>query len=213
MQTLETEADLARALDLLCAAEPRFRAVLDRHGPPPLRRAERNLEALLRIVTDQLISLQAGAAIWRRIETELAPFDAHRLTSASEEDLMRLGLSRAKARSFRAAATAVVAGSLDFGSLGSLTDDEVRGKLLALHGIGPWTADIYLLSALGRADAWPAADLALQIAAHDLLQLPERPTAKAMARLAEAWRPFRSVAARLLWAHYRGLKGLPQNVA
>jgi DNA-3-methyladenine glycosylase II len=171
------------------------------------------LEGLLRIVTDQLISLQAGAAIWQRIEYELAPFEAPRIARKREASLMKLGLSGAKARCFKSVAQAVAKGDLDFAKLAQRSDAEVLTALTALTGIGPWTADIYLLSAMGRADAWPAGDLALQAAAHHLFELPERPAAGPLTSMAEPWRPWRSVAARLLWSHYRGLKGMSQHVA
>lgn len=212
LQILTHDGDIASHCQRLIALEPRFAAIVSRHGPPPLRRAEGGLPGLLRIVTDQLISLKAGEAIWRRAEAELAPFDAPRIARMREASLMRLGLSGAKARCFKAAAKAVACGALDFTRLDSLPDAEVADALCAIPGIGPWTADIYLLSAMGRADAWPAGDLALQVGAQHLLSLAERPSPRALATLAENWRPHRAVAARLLWSHYRGLKGMTQAV-
>ena len=211
-QTLDSEKDLARAVDKLIRVEPRFAGVIGRHGLPPLRRSEAGLEGLLRIVTDQLISLKAGAAIWRRIDAELAPFDAETIVRKRETTLMWMGLSGAKARCFRAVAKAVVDGRLDFAVLENMPDETVLATLTALPGIGPWTADIYLLSGLGRADAWPAGDLALQAAAHDLFELNARPDQQQLRRLAEPWRPHRAIAARVLWSHYRGLKGMSQEV-
>lgn len=205
---ISDEADLERAVATLVGREPRFRAVLQRHGLPPLRRVPGGLDSLLRIVTDQLISLQAGAAIWRRIEARFDRLSPEQIGAVSEAELRSLGLSGAKARCFLAAAGA----ALNFEQLHTLPDEELKRALMTISGIGPWTADIYLLTAAGRADAWPAGDLALQIAAAELFGLPGRPDAKAMQALAEAWRPYRSVAARLLWSHYRSVKGMPQNV-
>lgn len=213
MRTVECEADIRAAVTSLVGLEPRFAAVIAAHGHPPLRRMNTGLEGLLRIVTDQLISLQAGAAIWRRIEAELAPFEPEGIARKREASLMRLGLSGAKARSFKAVAAAVAGGRLNFEALASLSDADVLTTLTALRGIGPWTADIYLLSAMGRADAWPAGDLALQAAAQNLFGLDARPNHKQLVQMAEHWRPWRSVAARLLWSHYRGLKGMSQAVA
>jgi DNA-3-methyladenine glycosylase II len=210
MRTLESDKDLAMAIAGLLTIEPRFAAVIATHGPPPLRRMRGGLEGLLRIVTDQLISLQAGAAIWRRIEMELAPFDAAAVAGSQVTSLMKLGLSGAKARCFTAVATAVADGNLDFDGLTRLPDADVLTALTALKGIGPWTADIYLLSAMGRADAWPAGDLALRAAAQDLFGLPERPGPPQCVKMAEPWRPWRSAAARLLWSHYRGQRGMSQ---
>jgi DNA-3-methyladenine glycosylase II len=212
MRTLDTDADLRAAVEILLRAEPRFAAVIETHGPPPLRRMDGGLAGLLRIVTDQMISLKAGKAIWARIESELHPFAAATIARKRETSLMRLGLSGAKARTFRELAKAVASGALDFDDLHRMPDAQAWVALTAQPGIGPWTADIYLLSAMSRADAWPAGDLALQAAAQHLFGLPQRPDAKALAAMAESWRPFRSVGARLLWSHYRGLKGLPQTV-
>ncbi len=213
MQTLDHDGQIADAVARLVRIEPRFAAVCAAHGCPPLRRMPGGLPGLLRIVTDQLISLKAGEAIWRRVEARLAPFEPARLARMRQETLMRLGLSGAKARCFKAVAGAVADGQLDFASLHQMPDAQALATLTALPGIGPWTADIYLLSAMGRADAWPAGDLALQVGAQHLLQLADRPTARQLLGLAEAWRPDRAVAARLLWSHYRGLKGLGQTVA
>ena len=212
MTVLDSEAQLAEAIFRLAAIEPRFGGIVTRHGIPPLRRSEPGLRGLLRIVTDQLISLKAGEAIWRRIEAELHPFDADIIGGMEHTRLMALGLSGAKAGTFQALAKAVCEGHLQFDELVGVSDDDVVQRLQKNKGIGPWTADIYLLSAMGRADAWPAGDLGLQAAAQDLFGLPGRPGPQDMKRLAEAWRPIRSVAARLLWSHYRGLKGMTQSV-
>lgn len=203
MRSLRSEGDLALAIERLMAAEPRFAPVVARHGLPPLRLCEPGLKSLLRIVTDQLISLKAGEAIWSRLEPALDPFTPEAVLACPQTELRALGLSGAKARTFHAAARA--AGD------GLLTGDEtVLPRLLQVTGIGPWTANLYLLSALGFADAWPAADLALQNAAMDLLSLPVRPGARDMAVLGEGWRPHRSAACLLLWSHYRAMKGMPQ---
>ena len=209
---IETEAHIARAAAYLVGREPCFAKVIAVHGLPSPRRVENSLASLLKIVTEQLISLKAADAIWRRIETELHPFEPTGILVRSPEDLQKLGLTRAKARSFLAIAAAIQNGQLNFESLNHVPDQDVLDRLMRLPGIGPWTADIYLLTALGRADACPAGDLALQIAAQDLLALQGRPTPPAFLARAENWRPWRSVAARLLWSHYRGLKGLSQQV-
>ena len=209
---IESDADIATGVEFLVAREPCFARVIEVHGLPSARRVENNLASLLKIVTEQLISLKAADAIWRRIETRLHPFEPHEILKFSAEELQSLGLTRAKARSFQAIAMAIHSGELDFESLYQVPDQDVLAKLLALPGIGPWTADIYLLTALGRADACPAGDLALQMAAQDLFAMDARPSPKAFLERAENWKPWRSVAARLLWSHYRGLKGLSQRV-
>lgn len=204
MQRLDTERDLKMAVDSLTAIEWRFGSVVARHGIPPLRRTEPGLESLLRIVTDQLISLKAGEAIWSRLATRFGGFAPEDLLAASEEELRALGLSGAKARSFRAAALAFGQGR--FSGIETLDEAELQRRLLDITGIGPWTASIYLMTAFRAADAWPAADLALQVAAQHLFDLGERPSARQMEALAEPWRPNRSAAALLLWHHYRALR-------
>ena len=206
MARLETQTDLEMAVARLVALEPRFAAIVERHGLPLLRHAEPGLESLLRIVTDQLISLKAGEAVWSRVATRLGSFSPTDVLSASHDELRELGLSNAKARTFRAAALAFSQGHFEVCEV--LDEAEVQRRLTEIPGVGPWTASIYVLMALRSADAWPAADLALQVAAQDLLGLPERPVTRRMIDLAEAWRPQRSAAALLLWRHYRGIRGM-----
>ena len=206
MQRLDTEDDLKEAVARLTRVEPRFSGIVTRHGLPPLRQAEPGLESLLRIVTDQLISLKAGEAIWSRLATRFGRFEPADVAAADEVELRRLGLSGAKARCFRAAALAFAGGQ--FEDIAGIEATDVERRLLEITGIGPWTASIYMLMVLRAADAWPAADLALQVAAMDLLGLDARPSARQMALLGEAWRPHRSAAALLLWRHYRGLRGI-----
>lgn len=207
---LVTQTDLDRAVETLSHSDDRLRRIAVQHGVPRLRQLDPTLPSLLRIVTDQLISLQAGAAIWRRFEARFPGCDAAHIQNCSMEDLTGVGLSRAKARCFQAVATAAAEGVLNFEELQASSNEDALRMLQRLPGIGPWTADIFLLFALGRSDAWPTGDLALQVAAHDLCGLTDRPRGKAMHLLAEAWRPWRGAAAHLLWSHYRGLKGLPQ---
>ena len=209
---IESESDIAWGAEFLVKREPDFAGVIALHGLPSPRRVENSLASLLKIVTEQLISLKAADAIWQRIETSLHPFEPTEILKFDLDALRNLGLTRAKARSFHAIAEAIQNGALDFESLHQVSDQGVLDKLVALLGIGPWTADIYLLSALGRADACPAGDLALQVAAQDLFAMEGRPTPKAFLERAQNWKPWRSVAARLLWSHYRGLRGISQRI-
>jgi DNA-3-methyladenine glycosylase II len=202
-KTLNSVSDLAKGVAELCSLDPRFKAIIGRHGTPSLRASPQGLEGLLIIITEQFLSLQAAAAIWLRLKTRLGSCTREDVISVPEAELVGLGLSRTKAKAFHAAAEA------DFKFRG-LNEAEVSQRLCAIHGVGAWTADIYLLSVLGSADAWPKGDLALRIAIQDFLQLDHRPEISEMDGLAIAWRPWRAVAARLLWSHYRGLKGLPQ---
>ncbi|CAN5332856.1 DNA-3-methyladenine glycosylase [soil metagenome] len=201
-------ANLPYSVDQLVAREPRFAAVVERHGLPALRLAEPGLPALLRIVTEQVLSLKAAATIWARLERELHPLDPPAILRRRHTTLMKLGLSGAKARSFRALAKSVGAGEFSFETLQGMADDDALAALVALPGVGPWTAHIYCLTCLGRADIWPSGDLALRAAAADLLK--HDGDLKSFIALADNWRPWRSVAARLLWSHYRGMRGMPQ---
>jgi DNA-3-methyladenine glycosylase II len=202
MKRLTTRQQLEREIKRLIALEPRFGAVHQKHGTPSLRRAEPNLETLLLIVTEQFLSRQAAAAIWQRLAEAMGPISAEAVLASTPERLMQLGLSSSKAKCFHACAAA----PLDFAA----APEDLRKTLLAIWGIGPWTADIFILTAIGHADAWPAGDLALQSATQNLLNLKARPSARKLEEIARAWQPHRATAARLLWAHYRGLNGLPQ---
>jgi DNA-3-methyladenine glycosylase II len=208
MQRYTSVSDLEIAIASLVSVESRFGAIHRQQGTPSLRQAEAGLSALLMIVTEQFLSLSAAAAIWQRLHAAIQPFTAAEVMAVPESKLRTLGLSQAKVRSFHGIARNVAEGRLNFDVIATMDDDSARDTLVTLPGVGPWTAEIYLLSAMQRADAWPAGDLALQVAAQDLLQLDGRPQAKAMQALAEPWRPHRAAAARLLWAHYRCLKGL-----
>ena len=210
MNRLSNTADLEVSAAQLCKIDPRFNAILDLHGLPSLRTSPQGLKGLLMIVTEQFLSLSAAAAIWTRVHKAIEPFDAITILKFSSDELLSLGLSRAKAKSFHEIAARIVDGRLNFSEYDELSEDVIIKKLCALPGVGPWTADIYLLAVMGATDAWPAGDLALRIAIHDFLKLNNRPEIKEMAFHAENWRPHRAVAARLLWSHYRGLKGLKQ---
>ncbi len=201
---------LAKAVKLLCMREPRFKSVVKQHGLPSLRASTGGLSGLLQMVTEQFLSLAAAAAIWKRLELRLGLCDAEHVLTCPQEDLVTLGLSRAKAKSFHGIAHAVASGQFSFDALDAMDDAQAHKALVELPGIGPWTADIYLLSVLLRRDAWPWGDVALQAAAHQLFSLSERPQKTEMMALGEGFRPYRAVAARLLWAHYRGLKQMSQ---
>jgi DNA-3-methyladenine glycosylase II len=157
-------------------------------------------------VAQQLSTASAGA-IWGRRVAAFDPLEPAAIIKARAPKLARLGLSRPKIKALKEIARAVVRGDLALASLGELAAEDAHAALTAVHGIGPWTADIYLLSCLGHADAWPAGDLALQEAARLAFGLRARPSAKDMVPLAEPWRPWRAVAARVLWTYYRAVKG------
>jgi DNA-3-methyladenine glycosylase II len=184
----------------------RFGHVLSVAERPPLRRRADGFAGLVSIVVSQQLSVASAAAILRRLTAAIDPLEPAAVVRARSDKLKRTGLSAPKIRTLKAIAKAVAAGELDLGSLAQMPADDAHAALTAVHGIGPWTADIYLLACLGHADAWPAGDLALQEAAKLLLELETRPTTKEMAALADGWRPWRAVAARLLWTFYRARK-------
>jgi len=204
---IDTEQDLQEGLTALLALDHRFGDIRLRAGPPPLRRRPGGFVGLVSIVVSQQLSTASAAAIWGRLSAAFDPFDAGTMRRARTARLQRAGLSAPKIRTLKAVAKAVESGHIDFAALASMSADEAHAALTALHGIGPWTADIYLLFCLGHADAWPAGDLALQEAIRLAFALPARPSVKEMIALAEPWRPWRGVAARLLWAYYRAAKG------
>jgi DNA-3-methyladenine glycosylase II len=203
---LHTEADLERAIAGLIAADPRWRDALALAGRPPLRRRPDGFAGLASIVVSQQLSTASAKAIWGRLEAALDPLDPQTMRRARTAKLARAGLSGPKIRTLKAIARAIDRGELDLKALNGLPADEAHQRLTAIHGIGPWTADIYLLFCLGHADAWPAGDLALQEAARLLLRLPARPSSRDMGPLAEPWRPWRGAAACMLWTYYRTAK-------
>jgi DNA-3-methyladenine glycosylase II len=203
---IHTEADLDRAIEGLIATDARWRDALTAAGRPPLRRRPDGFAGLAAIVVSQQVSTASAKAIWGRLETALQPLTPEAVRRARAAKLARAGLSGPKIRTFKAIARAIERGELDLPGLAALPADEAHQHLTAVHGIGPWTADIYLLFCLGHADAWPAGDLALQEAARLLLGLPERPSSRDMGPLAEAWRPWRGAAACMLWSYYRAAK-------
>jgi DNA-3-methyladenine glycosylase II len=202
---IHSEADLDVALEALGKSDSRFAALLAKAGRPPLRRRADGFAGLAAIVVAQQLSTASANAIWGRLATAFDPLDPAAIVRARPARLARLGLSAPKIRALKAIAKAVVAEELALPALAGLTAEEAHAALTVVHGIGPWTADIYLLACLGHADAWPAGDLALQEAARVAFELPTRPTAKEMQALAESWRPWRAVAARVLWAYYRAV--------
>jgi DNA-3-methyladenine glycosylase II len=203
---IRSEADLDTAIARLVDADPRFGAVLSSAGRTPLRHRPDGFAGLASIVVSQQLSTASAKAIWERLNATFDPLDPAAMLRARSATLARAGLSAAKIRTLKAIARAIRRGDLDLAALGAMPADAAHAMLTAVHGIGPWTADIYLLFCLGHADAWPAGDLALQEATRLLLALNARPTAKQMALLAEPWRPWRGAAACMLWSYYRATK-------
>ena len=203
---LRTEADLQAGLAELVIADPRLKPVAEKAGAFNLRRREPGFPGLCAIVCGQQLSTASAAAIRARLFAAFDPFHHDTVRRARADKLRRLGLSAPKIKSIREIGKAVAKGRIDLTAVGDMDADEAHAALTALHGVGPWTADIYLLFCLGHADAFPSGDLAVQESARLALGLRKRPNAKALAKIAEAWRPWRGVAAHLLWAYYHVVK-------
>jgi DNA-3-methyladenine glycosylase II len=177
-------------------------AAVNRCGPPPLWRRRPGFSTLVRIILEQQVSLASAAAAYSRLQAGVGRVTAKRVAAQSPRHLRKHGLTRQKAAYCHDLARLVESGQLDLWSIRRADDAAARRTLLEIRGIGPWTADIYLLIALGRPDVWPDGDLALMRAARQIKGLRHTPGRDRLRRLASAWRPWRSVAARILWHHY-----------
>jgi len=198
---IETPDCVAEGARWLAALDPRFATALDQTGPLPLRRRPDGFAQLLSAIVSQQVSVASANAIWGRMQ-DARLTGPRKIMWASDDDLRAAGLSRQKIRYARALAEA----RIDYAALRSAPTDQVIATLTEVPGIGVWTAEIYAMFSLGRADVFAPGDLALQEAARILFDLPERPRERVLRQMAEDWAPWRSVAARLLWAYYRVAK-------
>ncbi len=199
---IETPACVSEGVEFLVGVEPRFATARRETGPLPLRRRPDGFGQLLGAIVSQQVSVTAANSIWKRIKAAGLD-DPQSIARASDEDLRAVGLSRQKIRYSRALSVA----QIDYERLRNCPDEEVIETLTSVSGIGRWTAEIYAMFSLGRADVFASGDLALQEAARMLFETGERPNDKQLRAMAEAWTPWRAVAARLLWAYYRAAKG------
>jgi DNA-3-methyladenine glycosylase II len=205
--TALTTASLASAVEELARGDPDLAAIVARCGPPPLWDREPGFGTLLHIILEQQVSLASARSAFERLRAVADPLTPTRFLELTDAELLTIGFSRQKARYGRALATAIETGALDLDGLGGLGDDAVKRTLEALPGIGPWTSTIYLLMVLGRPDVWPVGDIALAESVGQVKHLGRRPDALEMGTLGEAWRPWRSVAARLFWHDYLERRG------
>jgi DNA-3-methyladenine glycosylase II len=196
------EATLERAVAELAARDPDLAAIVARHGPPPLWDRPAGFPTLVHIILEQQVSLASARATFYRLVAATDPLTPEAFLRFSDADLLAIGFSRQKARYGRALATGILEGALDLDALAALDDDHVRLALEAIPGIGRWTSTIYLLMVLGRPDVWPIGDIALATAVGQVKGLASRPDPDALTLIGEAWRPWRSVAARLFWHDY-----------
>ena len=201
------ERGLARAVRTLARDEARFAHIVKRHGPPPLWPREPGFETLVLLMLEQQVSLAQARAMYARIATATGLVTPANVATLGEAGLRALGVTRQKSAYLAALATQLEQKALDLDALALLSDVDAAAALDALHGVGPWTAQCYLLFALRRSDVFPTTDLALLEAVRHLWKLRERPSPDALARRARAWSPHRAAAARLLWHHYLSERG------
>jgi DNA-3-methyladenine glycosylase II len=214
MRLIECDDDVAAGLADLQRIDPRLGPVIEIAGPVPLRRRPPGFEGLARIVVAQQVSAQAATSIWNRFEATVGGrVDAAAIAAHDDETLRGAGLSRPKVVTLRAVAAAV-GGGLDLEAVAGEPVATATEKLVAIKGIGPWTAEVFLLFCAGHPDVWPGGDLALRNAVGDALAMAERPDEAACRAIAAAWTPWRGVAARLFWAYYAarrdGREGAPR---
>src|ERR1700739_4081081 len=203
---LHTQDTLEQAIEKRAKQDPRLKAILDATGMPSLRRREPGFVGLAHIVCGQQLSTASAAAIWGRLTAAFEPFHHELLLKARADRLGRLGLSAAKIKTLKNLARELASERLNLDVLANEDADTAHHTLIALPGIGPWTADVYLLFCSGHAAAWPGGDIAVQEGMQIGLGLKARPTEKQMAPLAEPWRPLRGAAAHLWWSYYRVMK-------
>jgi DNA-3-methyladenine glycosylase II len=202
-----TPASFARAAEGLAAADPVLAGVVVRWGPPPFWRHPQGFAGLVHGILAQQVSLESASAAFAKLERAMGRVEPAAFSTLPDARLREIGFSRQKAGYARGVADAIITGDLDLVALDAAPDDEVRGALLGLRGVGRWTADVYLLFALRRADAWPSGDLALAKGVLELYGLAAVPSWDELDAWAERWRPWRAVAARFLWHDYLSRRG------
>jgi DNA-3-methyladenine glycosylase II len=201
-----TEADLPAAVAVLAARDPGLATIAARFGVPPLWAREPGFPTLVHLILEQQVSLASAKAAFDRLVVVTDPLTPASLLRLDDAELLTIGFSRQKARYSRALAESVTSGALDLDALPDLEDDEVDRRLTSVPGIGPWTATIYRLMVLLRPDAWPVGDIALAQAVTETRGFVGRPSQGELRAIAEDWKPWRAVAARMLWHHYLSVR-------
>lgn len=202
-----TQQSFRRGIVWLVDRDKHLADVIARYGPPPFWVHASGFPGLVLAVLAQQVSLESADAAYRRLLDELGSIEPGPFAALNDTTLKAIGFSRQKASYVRGLASDLIKGRLDLAALTSMDDESARSRLIQIRGVGPWTADAYLLFSLRRRDAWPPGDLALARAIQDLRGLDETPTPDAADRMAEGWRPWRAVAARILWHQYLSLRG------
>lgn len=212
-----TEATVAKAAKQLARRDSDLASIIERLGPPPLWARPPGFSTLVKIILEQQVSLASAASLFTRLRKNTIPFRPARLIELGEPHLKSLGLTRQKTAYCLHLAESLHNKRLRLSQLSRMSDDEVKAALMQIKGLGAWSADVYLLMVLRRPDIFPATDLALVTAVTELKDLPQRPGTNQFLEMAEAWRPYRSVAARMLWQYYlakrSGLKKLTTSPA
>ena len=201
------ESNINYACEQLAAVEPVFARLLKQHGAPPLWNRQGGFATMVLIILEQQVSLDSARAIYKRLSALMGGIHARSIAEVSEQHLRQAGLTRQKAHYIHSLAKQVATGDFRFQELPRLSDDEVRRRLCALKGIGPWTSDVYLLFVLGRPDIWPPGDIALIKSIAEQFKCSESPTNKSCMEKSHDWKPWRSVAARMLWHAYLKQRG------
>ncbi len=186
----------------MAATDQTLAQILARHGPPPMWRRPTGFPTLVHIILEQQVSLKSAKAMLLRLQSAIDPFTPERFVELGETHLRGLGVTRQKSAYLLHLSNSILTGDLSIARLSRMSDEDARLVLTRIKGIGSWSADVYLLMAMRRADIWPAGDLALAIAAKEVLRLERKPTPDELEQIAERWRPYRAVAARMLWQHY-----------
>ena len=207
-----TEKSLALAARELAARDEMLAQIHAAHGDPPLWRRAPGFQTLVHIILEQQVSLKSAKAMLVRLEAAIQPFAPERFIELGDAYLRGLGVTRQKSAYVLDLSASIVNGDLSFTKLARMSDEEARTVLTRVKGIGSWSADVYLLMAMRRADIWPAGDLALAVAMKELKGLGKRPGPEELERIAERWRPHRAVAARMLWQYYLGRQTLTSRL-
>lgn len=200
------ETTLAAGLAAICAQDESMARIVAEFGPPPLYHAEPGLPFLVRIVVEQLISLKAADTIYRRLVKAVGELTPENLLTAGHDTIRQAGLTNAKTSTILGLALACASGTLDLKTLHTVSDQAVIKALVALKGIGPWTAKVYLMRALRRQDVWVSGDRALALAVQWVYKLDETPTYAELDKMSERWQPYRSVAVHQLWHYYLSVR-------
>jgi DNA-3-methyladenine glycosylase II len=200
------ESSLAEVARSLATRDELLGQIFERYGSPPLWRRATRFTTLVHIILEQQVSLQSGAAMLKRLQTHIAPFTPERFSELDDQHLRSLGVTRQKAAYLLHLSSCLNEGTLNLKRLGRLDDVTAKAELMRVKGIGAWSAEVYLLMAMRRPDIWPAGDLALQVVAQKILNLESRPGPLELEAIAERWRPYRAVAARMLWHYYLSKK-------